>query len=490
MIDSGATGNFIHSRVVQRYGLKLKRLSEPMPISVIDGRPIASGRLTHEATPIRLTTGAHSKIIRLLPTILGQHDVILGLPWLQKHNPSIDWNKGEIVFRNETYSPGRQPSTHNIRVISISEAKNLIFSNKAQGWVVDLHRDEGGLKINAVENSEGSYIPEEFREFLPIFSSVSAEGLPEHSVYDHEISIPPNAKPPAGPLNSLPETELKALDEYLQENLAKGFIRPSSSSCAAPILFARKKDGSLRLCVDYRRLSTLTIKDRYPLPLIQESLNRLRSAKIYSKIALRGAYNLIRIKEGDEWKTAFKTRYGLFEYTPKTVKQVQSFLGFANFYRKFIKGYSHVTAPITRLLKTNVPFVWDTATSHAFRTLKAAFTSAPILCHFDPSRPVVLECDASDFAIAGVLSHPTEDGLLQPIAFYSRKMDAHPRSRAPFANMSIDFMAFPRISSPTEALGSMPSFGTERANQQIEQYLRIFCNDEQNNWADFLDLAG
>lgn len=315
MIDSGATGNFIHSRVVQRYGLKLKRLSEPMPISVIDGRPIASGRLTHEATPIRLTTGAHSKIIRLLPTILGQHDVILGLPWLQKHNPSIDWNKGEIVFRNETYSPGRQPSTHNIRVISISEAKNLIFSNKAQGWVVDLHRDEGGLKINAVENSEGSYIPEEFREFLPIFSSVSAEGLPEHSVYDHEISIPPNAKPPAGPLNSLPETELKALDEYLQENLAKGFIRPSSSSCASPILFARKKDGSLRLCVDYRRLSTLTIKDRYPLPLIQESLNRLRSAKIYSKIALRGAYNLIRIKEGDEWKTAFKTRYGLFEYT-------------------------------------------------------------------------------------------------------------------------------------------------------------------------------
>jgi hypothetical protein len=108
--------------------------------------------------------------------------------------------------------------------------------------------------------------------------------------------------------------ELKALDEYLKENLAKGFIRQSSSPAGAPILFVKKSDGSLRLCVDYRGLNKITIKNRYSLTLIQGNLDRLQDAKFFSKIDLRGAYNLIRIAAGEEWKTAFRTRYGLFEY--------------------------------------------------------------------------------------------------------------------------------------------------------------------------------
>ena len=98
----------------------------------------------------------------------------------------------------------------------------------------------------------------------------------------------------------------------MDENLAKGFIRPSSSPAGSPILFVKKKDGSLRLCVDYRDLNEKTIKNRYPLPLIQETLMQLSKAKYFTKLDIRGAYNLIRMAEGDKWKTAFRTRYGLF----------------------------------------------------------------------------------------------------------------------------------------------------------------------------------
>ena len=315
------------------------------------------------------------------------------------------------------------------------------------------------------------------------------------------------------------------MDEYLKENIKKEFIRPSSSPAGSPILFVKKSDGTLRLCVDYRGLNKITIKNRYPLPLIQESLDRLKEATFFSKIDLRAAYNLIRIAKGEEWKTAFRTRYGLFEYlvmpfgltnapasfqhlindvlrdlldntvivylddilifsksreehinhvnqvlqrlnsnqlwakaekcsffqsqvdflgyivsnkgiqmdhkkidtitkwpTPRSVHDIQVFLGFANFYRRFIRSYSKITAPLTRLLKKEIKFEWKDAQDQAFKELCNAFTTAPILQHFKPGQPLLIETDASDFAIAGVLSHPDSNKRLHPIAFYSRKL--------------------------------------------------------------------
>ena len=100
----------------------------------------------------------------------------------------------------------------------------------------------------------------------------------------------------------------------MDDNLCKGFIRPSNSPAGAPILFAKKKDGSLRLCVDYRGLNRITRKNRYPLPLINDLLDRLKTAKIFTKLDLRAGYNNVRIASGHEWKTAFRTRYGSFEY--------------------------------------------------------------------------------------------------------------------------------------------------------------------------------
>ena len=119
---------------------------------------------------------------------------------------------------------------------------------------------------------------------------------------------------PHGRIYNLSEVELSTLKVYIETNLDRGFIQRSSSPAAAPILFAKKKGGGLRLCVDYRALNSITIKNRYPLPLISEIIDRVRDAKIFTKLDLRDAYHLIHIREGDEYKTAFRTRYGQFEY--------------------------------------------------------------------------------------------------------------------------------------------------------------------------------
>ena len=369
-------------------------------------------------------------------------------------------------------------------------------------------------------------VPSAYHDFADVFAQGEADILPPHRPYDHSIDLEPNTNPPYGPIYSLSETELHALRNYLDDNLRKGFIRPSNSPAGAPILFAKKKDGSLRLCVDYRGLNRITRKNRYPLPLINDLLDRLKTAKIFTKLDLRAGYNNVRIASGHEWKTAFRTRYGSFEYlvmpfgmtnspatfqhfmndifrdmtddfvviylddilifsadpakheqhvrlvlerlrhhnlhakpekcqfhtdtteylgfivspkgvamdpaktkvigdwpTPRNLKEVQSFLGFANFYRRFIDAYSRIVRPLTNLTQKDTPFQWSPPQEAAFQQLKSAFQSAPVLAHFDPDHQIIIETDASDFAIGTILSQlQPADNDIHPVAFHSRTM--------------------------------------------------------------------
>ena len=180
------------------------------------------------------------------------------------------------------------------------------------------------IKINALQRPLGhtvlekhevrKVVPEKTHDFLPLFLDDSARQLPPHRPHiDHKINLTPGFVPLYGPLYNMSQNELRAQKEWIDDNLAKGFIRPSSSPAASSMLFVKKKEGSLRPCLDYRGLNKGTIKDCYPLPLIDETLTRIAKAKIVTKIDIRDAYNLIHIKESDEWKTALCTRYGLFE---------------------------------------------------------------------------------------------------------------------------------------------------------------------------------
>ena len=164
-----------------------------------------------------------------------------------------------------------------------------------------------------VETPDLSNVPSEYHEFANVFSKTKAEILPPHHPYDLKINLEEGTQPLVSPIYSLSASEQKALKEFIEENLNTGFIQPTSSPHGAPVLFIKKKDGSLRLCVDFHGLNRISKKDHYPLPLISNLLDSPRKAQIYSKIDLRHAYHLVHIADGDEWKTAFRTRYRSFE---------------------------------------------------------------------------------------------------------------------------------------------------------------------------------
>ena len=135
---------------------------------------------------------------------------------------------------------------------------------------------------------------------------------PHRGRLDHHIPLVEGAKPVYGPIYNLSETELQVLKNYVEEYLRKGFIRPSTSPFGSPVLFVKKANGDLRLCVDYRALNRVTVKNRYALLLISELLDRIKGAKYFTKLDLRDAFNQLRIAEGDEWKTAFRTSLRTF----------------------------------------------------------------------------------------------------------------------------------------------------------------------------------
>ena len=515
MLDSGAMSSFVDQTFVQNHKKLLcpRAKEKPFEVVAVDGRPIESGTINKEVE-IELLIGKHSETIILDVTKLGHYPIILGIPWLKKHNPEISWSSHLVTFNSKSCHENCLPKS----------CLNSVIQGMFEHPIVPV--SSVSVSSSQISKSPDDIVPPQYQKYKEVFSEKEADSLPKHGPFDHSIPIMEGENPPFGPIYPLSKVELNTLSEYLDENLKKGFIRKSSSPAGAPILFVKKKDGSLRLCVDYRGLNKITTKNRYPLPLINELLDRLATAKFYTKLDIRNAYHRIRIAEGEEWKTAFRTRYGLFEYlvmpfgltnapasfqnlinetlreyldhfvvvylddilifssdleqhrthvslvldkllgaglyvkaekcefdatdveflgfrvgqnnvsmdpkkvstivewpVPKDSHDVQVFLGFANFYRRFIASYSKLASPLTALLKKNTTFMWTSEANTSFEKLKEAFTSAPLLHIYDPSAPCVLETDASDFAISGVLNQKKNDQLC-PVAFFSRKLNA------------------------------------------------------------------
>lgn len=154
----------------------------------------------------------------------------------------------------------------------------------------------------------------EYLDLKPVFSKSRATTLPPHRPYDCAIELLPGTSPPKGRLYSLTAPEMEAMNKYLNDALSAGIIRPSSSAAGAGFFFVEKKDKSLRPRIDYRGLNDITVKNHYPLPLISSAFENLQGATIFSKLDLCNAYHLVRVREGDEWKTTFNTPIGHYEY--------------------------------------------------------------------------------------------------------------------------------------------------------------------------------
>jgi hypothetical protein len=258
----------------------------------------------------------------------------LGIPWLQLHDVSTSWRKNTLTFAS-AYCRKNCGVKRRTEVLGMTREKNaatkldvcMIGAVPFVRLTDRARKTQEGFRIFAATMRDiekalepkttidpREKLPPEYHEFLDVFSKKEADKIPPHRLYDHKIQMKEGSEPPFGPLYDMSRDELLVLREYLEENLGKGFIRASRSPAASPVLFVRKPGGGLRFCVDYRALNALTVKNRYPIPLIRETLDRLCRAKYYTKLDIIAAFNRLRIAKGDEWKTAFRTRYGLFEY--------------------------------------------------------------------------------------------------------------------------------------------------------------------------------
>ena len=245
--------------------------------------------------------------VTLLVLDMRDFDVILGMDWLATNHASIDCSRKEVVFSPPTASSFKFKGVGTVvlpKVISAMKASKLLNQGtwSILASVVDTKEDETSLTSEPVVRE----YPDVFPKDLP--------GLPPHREVDFAIELEPNTTPISRAPYRMAPAELKELKVQLQELLDKGFIRPSVSPWGAPVLFVKKKDGSMRLCIDYRELNKVTIKNRYPLPRIDDLFDQLQGATVFSKIDLRSSYHQLRIRDRDVPKTAFRSRYGHYEF--------------------------------------------------------------------------------------------------------------------------------------------------------------------------------
>jgi hypothetical protein len=221
---------------------------------------------------------------------LGGVDAILGYPWLSLVNPSISFVDGMWRHRIDGTK------------LEIMSTKKFARLAKTELYIYALivYPTTEARRLAALVMGSSITLPLKYQDYQDVFSEEAVGLLADHHSMEHKINLEPGGQPPYGPVYALSEKELEVLREYLKTSQHKGWIRRSTSPIGAPIMFVQKKGGGLRLYVDYRGLNRITIKDRTPLPLISETIDRLHRAKRFTKLDLKDAYHRIRIREGDE----------------------------------------------------------------------------------------------------------------------------------------------------------------------------------------------
>ncbi|KAI2662247.1 Transposon Tf2-6 polyprotein [Labeo rohita] len=256
-------------------------------ITNIQGKPLGKGLVRNRTPELVLDIGClYSERIPLLVLEEANVDIVLGRPWLTRHDPLIDWRSGEIC----KWSP---------------RCYQECLKELPKPVIATTHLPICSTSVESHNSSQTLSIPPEYQVFQDVFSKVAATHLSPHRPWDCAIDLLPGGKLPKGRVYPLSILERATMEEYIQEALQQGFIRPSTSPAASSFFFIAKKDGAL---------NEQTVKFAYPLPLVPAALEELRGARIFSKLDLRSAYNLIRIRRGDEWKTAFITPTGHYEY--------------------------------------------------------------------------------------------------------------------------------------------------------------------------------
>ncbi|GJT90341.1 putative reverse transcriptase domain-containing protein [Tanacetum coccineum] len=457
LFDTGADRSFVSTAFSSQIDITPTALDHYYDVELADGRIIGLNTILRGCT---LNFLNHPFNIDLMPVELGSLDVIIGIDWLAKYQAVI------VCAEKIVRCP-------------------IFLAHVTTKEIEDKSEKKRFEDVPIVQN-----FPEVFPEDLL--------GLPPTRQVEFQIDLIPGAAPVARAPYRLAPSEMKELSEQLKELSDKGFIRPSSSPWGAPVLFVKKKDGSFRMCIDYRELNKLTVKNRYPLPRIDDLFDQLQGSSVYSKIDLRSGYHQLRVREEDIPKTAFRTRYGHYEFqvmpfgltnapavfmdlmnrvckpfldkfmivfiddipiysknkkeheehlkailellkkeelyakfskcefwlpkvqflghvidsqgihvdpakiesikdwaSPKSPTKIRQFLGLAGYYQRFIKGFSKIAKPMTKLTQLKVKFEWGDKQETAFQLIKQKLCSAPILALPKGSEDFIIYCDAS-----------------------------------------------------------------------------------------------
>ncbi|GJW01315.1 putative nucleotidyltransferase, ribonuclease H [Tanacetum coccineum] len=304
LFDTGATHSVISTKFASCFTMTPILLDHVLCIST----PMKdSARITHVYRDLPLQFDDKIRSVNALPLDMCEFDIILGIDWLAAHRATIDCHSRRVIF-GDIHAPefiyhGSLPGK-SMKIISALKARTLL-SHGCEGFLATIHDT-----TSDVSSIHDQPIVSEFQDVFP----EELPGIPPIRDVEFNIELIPGAEPISKAPYRMAPIELKELKDQLQELLERGFIRPSVSPWGAPVLFVKKKDGSMRLCIDYRELNKITIRNRYPLPRIDDLFDQLQGAKHFSKIDLRSGYHQLRVKEQDISKTAFRTRYGHYEF--------------------------------------------------------------------------------------------------------------------------------------------------------------------------------
>ena len=536
LLDCGANDYFLDGSYAKKLGVHLVEKTTADRVKLADGSYIHSTHCTR--ITFRLNDFIQTETFHILK--LADCDLVLGKPWLVKNDPHIEWASGCITLKYRgkeiKLRPRKDPEIQALRkllIVSSAQLKKALKDRESKAFLVSLKQLFTADKdnptpdfANDLKNLLAEFsdvVPkmvnedDDIQDIKPVFADSAGRDV------EHKIELTTDKPPPVHPVYRMSPEELDELRKQLQEFIDRGLIQPSTSPFGAPVLFVKKKNGKLRLVIDYRLLNSITVRDQEPLPRIDDLLDQLHGAKVFSKIDLASGYYQVRVAPEDTPKTAFRTRFGSFEFkvlpmglcnapstfqrmmnrvlgkhldkfvliylddllvysltwkshlehlrivlsalrehkllaqaskcefgtsqvdflghvvsdtgiavdpskvksvvewpVPTCKRDVLAFKGLAGFYRRFVKDFSKIAAPLSSLTG-NVPFIWTPKEQEAFDTLKHALTSAPILAVPDFSKPFVVNCDASSHAIGQVLMQG-EGSEARVIAYESRKL--------------------------------------------------------------------
>nr|KYP37665.1 Transposon Ty3-I Gag-Pol polyprotein [Cajanus cajan] len=388
LLDSGSYDNFLQPQLANYLKLPVEPISS-FQVMVGNGNSLTVEGLIQE---LKVSVQGHTLTLPVYLLPVSGADLVLGASWLATLGPHI------------------------------SDYSALTLKFYLNGEFITLHGDNSKLPTPAqfhhIRRMSHTHAIAESRilhNYRSVFDKPS--GLPPDRSHNHQIPLLPDTNlvkvrpyqipllPGTNPVKvrpyRYPHSQKEQIENMVAEMLKDGIISPSNSPFSSPILLVKKKDGTWRFCIDYRALNTITVKDHFPIPTVDELIDELCGAQYFSKLDLRSGYHQILVAPEDRFKT---------------VKQLRGFLGLTGYYRRFIKGYASIAAPLTNLLK-KANFHWDSQATLAFDNLKKALTEAPVLALLDFSKPFILETDASGIGIGAVLSQSQH-----PLAFFSKKL--------------------------------------------------------------------